>query len=248
MVDTTVRTLDYMDVMWAVRRLPAKARDLLKKHGPRIFLCGGYLRSIVSHERVSDLDLYGDSKDYLEACAKELAGDGKPYITDNAFTVRTKPMPTQFIHRWLFSNAAEAMLTFDFTIAQAAIWWNPEGDGKWHSICSNRFYTDIAAHRLVYTRPKRNEDAGGSILRVLKFYQRGYRIPLDSMGAVIARLLTGVNTRASAQPPKPLIESMDEAWLAKILTGLLREVDPLIDPDHIAHLPSTDDPIEEPVT
>ncbi len=82
------------------------------------------------------------------------------------------------------------------------------------------------------------EDAGGSLLRVLKFYQRGYRIPLDSMGAVLARLCKAVDW--------DLVKGQGTAtsWeeqAAKVLTGLLREVDPNIDPDHIAHLPSTTD-------
>ena len=49
--------------------------------------------------------------------------------------------------------------------------------GEYVGLCNIRFYPDLAARRLVYTSPLRNEDAGGSILRVLKFYQRGYRIP-----------------------------------------------------------------------
>ena len=99
---------------------------------------------------------------------------------------------------------------------------------KWCSACDPRFYADLAAKRLVYRSPERNEDAGGSMLRVLKFYQRGYRIPLDSLGAVIARLIQGVKDPILLNEPK----------LARTLSGLLREVDPDIDPNHIAHLPS----------
>src|SRR5205823_1616619 len=83
--------------------------------------------------------------------------------------------------------------------------------------------------RLVYRRPKRNEDAGGSMLRVLKYYAKGYRIPLDSMGAVIARMMMGVEW-------DKIRNSEDQ--LAEIVTGLLREVDPSIDPSHVAHLPA----------
>lgn len=224
-------TLNTMDLAWAVRRLPGNVRDLLKTHGAKVFLAGGYVRAVVSGERVSDIDLFSSSKDYSEACAKELAGDGKPYETPNAFTVRTKPIPTQFIHRWTFTEPADAIASFDFTVAQAAIWWTGE---RWESCCAARFYADLAAKRLVYTSPARNEDAGGSMLRVLKFYQRGYRIPLDSLGAVVSRLCMGVEGIGGGA-------GMDEAWLAKIVTGLLREVDPLIDPDHISHLPSSEE-------
>lgn len=219
--------LNVHDLTWAVRRLPKNVRELLKTTGPAIFLAGGYLRAIVAGERVSDIDLFTSTKLNAEAAARLLAGEeGKVHETENAFTVFTRPMATQFIHRWLFATPTDAIASFDFTVAQAAIWWNGE---RWASTCADRFYQDLAARRLVYTSPARNEDAGGSMLRVLKFYQRGYRIPLDSMGAVIARLVNGVEGSQKIG---------EETWLAKILTGLLREVDPLIDPDHISHLPS----------
>ena len=230
-----IQPLDRMDLSWAVRRLPSNVRDLLKRHGPEIFLAGGYVRAVVANERVSDIDLFCPSKDHAAACAKELAGDGKPHETDNAFTVRTRPVATQFIHRWTFSLPSQAIASFDFTIAQAAIWWTGE---QWESCCSDRFYSDLAAKRLIYTSPDRNEDAGGSMLRVLKFYQRGYRIPLDSLGAVIARLNSGIAANSFAMH--------DQRQMAKVLTGLLREVDPNIDPDHIAHLPSASDAEESP--
>lgn len=221
--------LNVMDLTWAVRRLPESVRDILKTTGPMIFLAGGYVRAVVAGERVSDIDLFAPSRTDAEEAAKLLAGDeGKVHETDNAFTVFTRPVATQFIHRWTFGSPADAIASFDFTIAQAAIWWSGE---RWSSCCANRFYADLAAKRLVYTSPLRNEDAGGSMLRVLKFYQRGYRIPLDSLGAVISRLCQGVNG----------LRQGDEPWLAKVLTGLLREVDPLVDPDHISHLPSSDD-------
>lgn len=114
--------------------------------------------------------------------------------------------------------------------------------GKWTSLIDDNFYSDLAAKRLVYRSPQRNEDAGGSMLRVLKFYQKGFRIPLDSLGAVIARMADAVDLKCievlpDFDTPSDLGKTTEERW-AKVLTGLLREVDPLIDPTHAAHLPS----------
>ena len=100
----------------------------------------------------------------------------------------------------------------------------------------DRFYADLAAKRLIYRSPLRNEDAGGSLLRVLKFYQRGYRIPLNSLGAVIARLVNAVDEEKIGA-----FAGNHEQKLAKVLTALLHEVDPAIDPEHIAHLPSDEE-------
>ena len=101
----------------------------------------------------------------------------------------------------------------------------------WDSYCDERFYIDLASKRLIYRHPIRNEDAGGSMLRVLKYYQKGYRIPLNSLGGVIARLVIALN--------KDKININNEEDVTMVLTGLLKEVDPAIDPFHISHLPST---------
>ncbi len=78
------------------------------------------------------------------------------------------------------------------------------------------------------------------MLRVLKFYQRGYRIPLDSLGAVMARLIRAVNVKELLDRPADCHESQ---W-SKVLTGLLHEVDPNVDPTHIDHLPALQKPEE----
>ncbi len=227
-----MQSLDNQDVLWATRRLPKPVRDLLKGSGPKLFLAGGYLRATVTNEKVSDIDLFTavalDAKAYA-ALLKDQTG-ARVVETDNAITVCTRPFATQFIHRWTFDRPAEAIDSFDFTIAQAALWY----EGVWRSACSDRFYPDLAAKRLVYTSPNRQEEPGGSMLRVLKFYQRGYRIPLDSLGAVVARLARGHHYIGN---------TVTEPDLAKVITGLLRDVDPAIDPDHIAHLPAqTEEP------
>ena len=76
------------------------------------------------------------------------------------------------------------------------------------------------------------------MLRVLKFYQRGYRIPLDSLGAVIARFVgeldeDGVGTLMSREG------KTREQATATVLTARLREVDPSLELAKQAHLPDT---------
>lgn len=177
--------------------------------------------------------------------------------TPNAYTVDLWKTPIQFVHRWTFSNPVDAIQSFDFTIARGAFWWekklatipgddghgNPidipvRDEGSWKSVTDVRFYADLAAKRLIYTMPIRNEDAGGSMLRVLKYYQRGYRIPVDHLGAVMARLMMGVRYRAIEESDEKSWHEPLEVKLAGDITRLLREVDPDIDPRHIAHLPA----------
>jgi hypothetical protein len=224
--------LNKYDFAWIVRRCPQPVLELVKKHPATVFVAGGFIRAVIAGEEVNDIDLFAPNKKLAKAFAEELArSEEKIHESDNAYTVKVGKMPIQFIHRWTFDSADALIASFDFTIAGAAFWF----DGGWQSMCHADYYADLAAKRLIYTQPQRNEDAGGSMLRVLKFYQRGYRIPLNSLGAVIARLNSGVDQSKIDRG------SETEEQYAKVITGLLREVDPNVDPSHIAHLPSVCD-------
>lgn len=207
------------DVHFIVSRLPKDIREVLQTKP--LFLGGGFIRATIAGEHASDIDLFGETVDKLKLIALELANKrkGRVHETKNAITLLAPPrLPVQFITRWLYNDASKLVESFDFTIAQAAIWFSEE---KWCSMCSERFYPDLAARRLVYTFPQRNEDAGGSMLRVRKFLARGYNIQASSLGKVISRLIYGLDEdylRGTAR---------DEVHTGKVITGLLREVDPL---------------------
>lgn len=256
------------DLHWARRRLPDALAELMKKHGSKLVIGGGYIRACAGQEPISDIDCFTKSQKDAHRMAYELAGlpeewfalldkdestlskDVKPvlrdikrrvYETDNAFTVKGLKLPVQFIHRWTFPNPTSIMESFDFTVAKAVFWYQPDnvkkGEGTWMSLCDEAFYPDLAGKRLVYCSPVREEEPGGSLLRVLKFYQKGYRIPLDSFGRVIGRLLSGIE-QVNFDKRSSMSKEKWEAQMGLLITGLLREVDPAIDPDHISHLPS----------
>lgn len=243
-----MQDLNKHDLTWALRLLPKPVRALMEKEGAKLILGGGFLRSSVAGERPNDIDLFVRSEEDAKRYAAELA-EGKTVLeTGNAYSVRrVGGYFVQFIHRWTYDTPESLLESFDFTIACAALWFDHAvrdvrniGKGEWNSLCDDDFYADLAAKRLVYRSPNRNEDAGGSMLRVLKFYQRGFRIPLDSLGAVMARMVVGMadksaETTGSCGSRRP---DREKEW-AEGLTELLHEVDPQIDPTHAAHLPST---------
>jgi hypothetical protein len=218
--------LDKLDLIWAVRRMPAVLKNVMTNPDwyNRVYVGGGYLRSIVSGELVNDVDVFVKNEKEAELLAFKICDDKKNIVkTDNAYTIKGK-MIIQIIHRWVFEKPEDVSDSFDFTVCCAVIFF----DGKvFDSFCDDKFYVDLAAKRLIYRKPIRNEDAGGSMLRVLKYYQKGYRIPLDSLGDVIARLIQAVDTNR--------VDIKSEPDVARIITGLLREVDPNIDPTHEAH-------------
>jgi len=209
--------LNKYDLAFAVTRLPKRVADLLKREGPKLFIAGGYLRSIVANETINDIDIFTDDKASAKRFAKELLDTNfhdKLVESPNAITLVTKPYVIQFITRWTFNRPEEVLPSFDYTIAKAALWYENK---EWKSSVDDNFYVDLAARRLVYTSPQRNEDAGGSIIRMLKFYQKGYRITLQSLAAVVARLNTGIKDPRAFE---------FESRMATLLTGLLVEVDP----------------------
>lgn len=245
-----MNTLTWHDLQFALLRTPRRLLEHMKTTGweGQIFVGGGFLRAIVAGETVNDVDVFVASKDAAYNLAlslvcsrifnqtvvldeEKLAKIKKQiYETDNAFTLKCFHPTIQIIHRWVFNRPEATADSFDFTCC-GAVYWYAAG---WKSYCDPRFYPDVAAKRLIYRNPIRNEDAGGSMLRVLKYYQKGYRIPLDSLAQVITRLVGGVELNKTTAPDGKL----DVKQFSKVVCGLLREVDPNVDPTHVAHLPS----------
>lgn len=238
-------TLQWHDLAWILRRVPLRALEAVKASKGTVVIAGGCIRSCVAQEEVHDVDLFTATPEQALELANSLAPDHDrkkdeqgllPGIvaTKNAFTLLHFKPPVQIIHRWNFSTPQNCLNSFDFTICQAAVW----SDGThWLSEVSPNFYADLAAKRLIYTRPIRIEESGGSLLRVLKFYQRGYRIPLDSLAAVVARFTSAVGV-AKRENVEEFVDIANETKAAEQLLPLLREVDPEVDPMHLAHLPA----------
>lgn len=244
MTTNELQPLNRYDLQACTRRLPKAVLDLLKANPRRACVAGGYIRAVIAGEKVSDVDIFAQNKDHAKALALDLSKEQRAgrlvehriHETDNAFTVLGYPLDPQIIHRWTFEDVMDVCPSFDFTIACAVLFYCDRLN-EWQGFCDARFYQDLAAKRLVYRLPQREEEPGGSMLRILKFYARGYRIPLDSLGAVIARCVKDIDMKGVTLLGHN--EALDhEKALAKIITGRLVEVDPLLDPSHAAHVPS----------
>lgn len=211
-----MKELNMEDMIRVLSSLPKDILDMMM--GNPVYLAGGYIRAVVSGEKPHDIDLFGGGVEQLDCFARALftmrSEKDRIHRTDNAITLITKGrMPVQFITRWTYKTPQDIIPDFDFSIAQAAIWYD-RGHECWKSAIGDRFYEDLAAKRLTYLAPKRDEDAGGSMLRALKFVKKGFHIDTTNLGLVVARLMRGVNTQ-------------NEASSAFAATARLREVDPL---------------------
>lgn len=231
-----MHTLENYDLGFCVLRLPRDLVTIMKtaEWQGKIFVGGGYIRSVLSQDSINDIDVFVGSKTEAELLAHKLCNNKKHiHETENAFTITNAKPSIQIIHKWVFNKAEDVLKSFDFTICSAVIW---HSSNIWKSQIDATYYADIATKRLIYKYPVRIEEAGGSTLRVLKYYQKGYRIPIDSFAGVLARLMSGVDLEKVVKLPKEL----REAEMRRHITALLRTVDPMVDPLHEAHLPKYD--------
>lgn len=211
--------LDNEDLHYVLSRLPKDVRDIMRSSP--IFLGGGFIRSVISGEVPHDIDLFGETVGQLNHAAQTLAKGRNVtlHTTDNAHTILKPPrIAVQFIKRWLFSEPKLLLDSFDFTISQACVWWDPK-HACWCSMVGERFYVDLSSKRLTYLSPERMEDAGGSMMRVRKFLSRGYKIQIGSLGAVIARLVSSIDFTTAGMDS----EFAKTAAIVKLLV----EVDPI---------------------
>lgn len=208
-------------------RLPKIVLEAMKLRRQKVFLAGGFIRAVIAKEDIADIDLFTTSLDEANSLANELkvaAGESfiKIVATENAVTLLGLKYPVQIIHRWTFANPADCVESFDFTVAKAAMWFEDRINNDKPvrtSVCHPLFYADLAAKRLRYTSPVRDEEAGGSMLRLVKFSHRGYHPMLDSLAAVVARLVGKIDYAKTGS---------SEQQIAFVISGLLREVDPSI--------------------
>lgn len=216
--------LSHADLRHILRAMPKDCRALMREYGNdeaaprRIFLAGGAIRSIIAGEPVSDWDFLGESKAAVASFVRDVRATRSGYPSrlhesKNAATLLTLGhTPVQGITRWCYADALNLLAEFDFTIAKAVVWFQ-RGIG-WRSACHDTFYADLAARRLRYTAPARSEDAGGSLLRAVKFLRRGYAIAPEDLAAVIAR------ASRDYRPDGGI-------GFDRFLVSVLREVDPL---------------------
>lgn len=206
------------DLKYIINRIPKDVTKLIKHN--KIILAGGFIRATIASERVSDIDLFGSDQKELETIAYKFANEtnGRVHVTGNAFTILRPPrLPIQIITRWLFDEPEKCIESFDFTMCKAAIWYDQSTE-KWDSSIHPCFYSDLAARRLVYVHPDREEEPGGSLLRVRKFLSIGYSIQAQSLAGVLSRIFVKISADR--------VDVSNEADVSKIIVGLLREVDP----------------------
>lgn len=166
--------------------MPTGVAYQLQHYAGELFLAGGAIRAIWNHEPVNDVDLFAATPFAASGAAHFLRcgiATEKMHITANAFTVKDVTPNVQIVRREYYPTPQAVLDSFDFTICKAVIWW----DGNaWQSLTDAKFSNDVTQKRLSYCSPAR-QDPRDSLLRVLKFYARGYSIDARSLAKIVAQ-------------------------------------------------------------
>lgn len=221
------------DMRRVIRSMPKHLLAMLKADRS-VFMAGGCIRAIIANEEVADWDIFGPDRAHLEAFMALLQSayvnegtKARLYKTKNAITLLSPPRtPVQAITRWTYGETSHLINDFDLTVARAALWFD---GNEWKSVCDHRFYADLAARRLTYCFPRREEDAGGSLLRAVKFLRKGYSISPEDLAGVVDRVARAVDWSRVGAGGMVLDAAITGGHMtsARVIAGILREVDPL---------------------
>ena len=79
------------DLVYATRRLPKNLLDIMTfpEWEGKIFIGGGYIRSVITNEPVNDVDVFCSDKKDAELLAYKLCKDKNDIIeTENTYTIK----------------------------------------------------------------------------------------------------------------------------------------------------------------
>jgi hypothetical protein len=174
--------------------LPKSIVRFLQSSGRGVVLAGGFIRAVEAGEKPKDIDLFlsgGKFEALLPELVSELLREEGPTFdilrTSNSVSIkRAGGITVQLIQRWVYARPEDVTPSFDYTIAQACIWYDLTMRA-FDSDCADSFIQDVADKRLVYTSPVRDEAKAGSFLRMVKFLKMGYAIDRKNLAEVTAR-------------------------------------------------------------
>ena len=222
-----ILTSDFTDII--VRLLPPPLKDILMEHGPHICIAGGFCRDAISGRDPKDADIFAVGKREMEAVIEKFGWEAANYSRHHtANTVTFKPFlnmdgycDIQFITRVYYPFHTDLISSFDFTICQCCVYWS--GD-SWIGLCTPEFWEDILAERARYTAPIRTEDPGASVLRLVKFARKGYKIGEQDVASCIGRFYA----QLSGKPEEEMKEKVKSCF-RRVGYGWRTEAEPVED-------------------
>ena len=167
-----------------LEQLPESIISLMEQYN--IVLAGGFIRAVVAKEPPRDIDIFvmepteQERKQVAKQVIREV-WDQPVHASLYAFTAEPSGMPpVQLVHYWPVDTPEDLLDRFDFTICEAAMWF----DGSFPmpvGICSSMFMDDSYSKTIRYADPIREPgelNVADSIKRAFRFRDRGYTLPI----------------------------------------------------------------------
>jgi hypothetical protein len=182
---------DFTDIV--VKNLPSVVRDLLREFGPNLCVAGGFCRDSITARDPKDIDIFATDDAVMKRAIEWFGWNASEYgskVTANAVTFHPffnrELADVQFITRVYYDFHEELILSFDFSVCQVEVCFDPQS-GRFQGHCSELFWKDIRDEKATYTAPDRDEDPGASILRAFKFSYKGYKISEADVTSMLGR-------------------------------------------------------------
>jgi hypothetical protein len=180
-----------------------------------VAIVGGAIRSMEARprEEIKDLDLVvvGDDLNRPEQVAFDLVKcvsaesvEMPPTaaalsVFPNSYQIEhpALPFPIQVLKR-VRPSLVETLESFDFSITQAGIWFDPGLGGQkrqWRGLANDIFAQDVKRKILRYgggVEGTRDAWAGTVLVRAFKFSRRGYKLLPDSMARIVKETYEGM--------------------------------------------------------
>lgn len=187
-----------------VAKLPEDVKRLLMHFGSGLCVAGGFCRDAFIGEEPKDVDIFAVDANLLAEALLWFKTEAKEYqlekqktnsvnfvanMDDEQTGFREVP-PVQFINRVFYPMHGELIKSFDWSVCQIAVYYII--DDGWKGICTKAFGEDIQSGTLHYTAPERDEDPGGSVLRMMRFTQRGWKPTEESIARCLGRFQSRV--------------------------------------------------------
>lgn len=197
---------DFTDTI--VRCLPPEVKEILMDRGHQLIVAGGFCRDVMTGRPAKDIDIFAisepimkdaiDSFGVLHTWARKQTANS---VTFEEFFPTDESVPVQFITRVYYPDHIDLIHSFDFSVCQIGVYWQPGDTGysQWVGICSDLFWRDIFSETATYTDPERDEDPGASLLRLVRFAGRGYKINEKDIAAVTGRFVSTLTGEPKAQ-------------------------------------------------
>lgn len=185
------------DLDKCVDQLPSGLKNVMMSPDAagKIFVAGGFIRSILRGEPVNDIDIYAATDELAKRLlrlgatihrseyATTLAQPSNAFSTFGSNVTKTSNVPMQVIKE-LYSDPIELIDSFDFSVCNAAIW---REKNQWKSVISLYFYPDLASKRIRYTRKDADPAPARTLTRLIKYIQKGYNAAPDVVAEISFR-------------------------------------------------------------